>query len=402
MEIKRQSKNIGSYGIREMFNKTKSLSLLRHNRQMNHVRYTSLRRGRRSFMTLIVVVATVIVYVTSRLFNRRPLHVLVRFTGHHNEISDGFSVLIENDNFQGFQKQISIKDKSQSQAKDQIFPLNPKIITSITNDVTGGRQGNKWMLNPVNKCTSVTPYLLILIASKESNIEAREVIRKTWCKRKLFSNNRNIQCIFMVGQDEETQGTPYDVIEEFKKNRDIIKQNIPDNFRNSSRKLLMGLGWVRTHCSKIKYVMKTEDDIIVNIDVTMNTYLKHEVKKYLIGRCWSDAPNRNTKSRFFVSEEMFYGDMYPMYCSGTGYIMSGDIARRIYDASLAEQNLIPLDDVMTGVLLQRMGVSPANVPGFLVGRFDESNTCLNFNEAVTIHAHGLDLRRVWNLTRKCT
>jgi len=46
---------------------------------------------------------------------------------------------------------------------------------------------------------------------------------------------------------------------------DIVQQNFYDSYKNLSYKGIMWLKWIATYCHRAKYIVKVDDDIVVNI-----------------------------------------------------------------------------------------------------------------------------------------
>ncbi|NXG20819.1 B3GT5 galactosyltransferase, partial [Grallaria varia] len=66
-------------------------------------------------------------------------------------------------------------------------------------------------------------------------------------------------------------------------------------------------------------------------------------------------PIRKTESKWYVSMEEYPGDTYPPFCSGTGYVLSSDVASRIYKVS-GSVPFIKLEDVFVGLCLAKLKI----------------------------------------------
>lgn len=62
-----------------------------------------------------------------------------------------------------------------------------------------------------------------------------------------------------------------------------------------------------------------------------------------------------------MPEEQFPGKRYPTFCSGTGYVFSGDVAALIYQVSL-EIPKVRLEDVYVGMCLAKLQIEPQPPP----------------------------------------
>lgn len=101
---------------------------------------------------------------------------------------------------------------------------------------------------------------------------------------------------------------------------------------------------------------------------------------------------------------MFAQATYPNYLSGTGYVMSLDVASKLYLTAL-ETPLLYLEDVyLTGVCAKRAKLHPTNHPGFsFVAR--KLDACV-FRGVITAHRVSTkNLYTMWdkvnNATIKC-
>lgn len=72
-------------------------------------------------------------------------------------------------------------------------------------------------------------------------------------------------------------------------------------------------------------------------------------------------PIRNEKSKWYISAEECPGDKHPPFCSGTGYIFSGDLASKIVNASVMIK-YIHLEDVYVGLCLNAKGIQIVSPP----------------------------------------
>lgn len=101
--------------------------------------------------------------------------------------------------------------------------------------------------------------LLIYVHSSPGNLKSRLMIRETWAKRALFPRTR---IVFMLGSSQNR--TVSDLIElESKIYNDIVQQDFIDTYRNLTLKCIMALRWVSAYCKTPKFILKTDDDVIV-------------------------------------------------------------------------------------------------------------------------------------------
>lgn len=94
---------------------------------------------------------------------------------------------------------------------------------------------------------------------------------------------------------------------------------------------------INNNCmNKTQFLMKTDDDMYVNISPLYNMLKqKNATKDVLLGCLICGAkPIQDIKSKWYAPNYMFAEKVYPNYLSGTGYVMSIDVVPKLYKAAL--------------------------------------------------------------------
>lgn len=112
-------------------------------------------------------------------------------------------------------------------------------------------------------------YILVYVHSGPSNYQRRVVIRETWASRILFPE---LRLVFMIGQTLD-KNVMKAIEYENEMYRDIVQEDFIDSYKNLTYKGVMALKWISTYCSKTSYVLKVDDDIVVN-SFTLVNHLK--------------------------------------------------------------------------------------------------------------------------------
>uniref|UniRef100_A0A8C3TLR9 Hexosyltransferase n=1 Tax=Catharus ustulatus TaxID=91951 RepID=A0A8C3TLR9_CATUS len=150
-----------------------------------------------------------------------------------------------------------------------------------------------------------------------------------------------------------------------KQYHDIIQQDFLDTYNNLTLKTLMGMRWVASYCSSTRFAMKTDTDVFVNTMHLIEKLLRPlppSTENYFTGFLMKGyTPIRNKGSKWYISEEEFPGNRFHSFCSGTGYVFSGDLPAKIVNASLTIK-YIHLEDVYVGFCLNAKGVEIVPVP----------------------------------------
>lgn len=116
----------------------------------------------------------------------------------------------------------------------------------------------------------------------------------------------------------------------------------------------MGLQWVSQFCSQAKFVLKQDDDIVVDyfqfVTKLEDQYAK-SLSEALVGfKQMGLRPQRNPKSKWFVSKEDYPLEEYPDFLSGWAFAttpwVAGILARLSRDSKF-----FWIDDIwITGIL----------------------------------------------------
>ncbi|XP_046830087.1 beta-1,3-galactosyltransferase 5-like [Vespa crabro] len=223
--------------------------------------------------------------------------------------------------------------------------------------------------------------LVIIIMSAPTHVEARTAIRQTWGH---FGQRRDISILFMLGATLDSKVEK--VLErEQRIYGDIIRGKFLDSYSNLTLKTISILEWVDSYCSKVKFILKTDDDMFINVPRLLAFINKHAKDRSVIfgrlARKWK--PIRNKKSKYYVSQMQFKQPVFPDFTTGPAYLLSSDIVRKLYDAAL-DQTYLKLEDVfMTGIVAHKLGIKRVQANEFLNKRIPY-NLC-NIQHGISIH-----------------
>uniref|UniRef100_UPI00358EB30B beta-1,3-galactosyltransferase 1-like n=1 Tax=Myxine glutinosa TaxID=7769 RepID=UPI00358EB30B len=250
------------------------------------------------------------------------------------------------------------------------------------------------LINEPEKCTGQPPFLLVLVSSAPIEHEARAAIRSTW-GRPFLSQGVPILTLFLLGISPLPKVAAA-VLAESHEHHDILQEDFVDTYRNLTIKTIMGLKWAASFCPGVRYIMKTDGDVFVHIENLVSGALLAEGSAstfFYTGQVINGQPIRDPRSKWYMPRSVYPRSRYPPFCSGTGYVISGELANAMYRSSLRTA-ILPLEDVFVGVCAHKLGVLPTHNGGFnrrrLAGR-----TC-DFHRVVTLHqVPPTTMRRLW-------
>lgn len=254
------------------------------------------------------------------------------------------------------------------------------------------------VINQPNFCNKdglnkTSVFLLVLMTSSPSNFKQRDIQRKS-CMSLSQVYGRNFLSLFLLG-DSGNEKISAKVVEESFKHGDILQENFQDSYINLTVKIQMGMKWVSMYCPQAEYILKTDDDVFVSLSNIVQLLEKAPRKNYYTGYVYTGTkPLREKKYKWYISEEQYPRSIFPPYCCGIGYILSGDLAPKIFTQSLTIP-YIYLEDVFTGLCIEKLNIVPKVNPGFFVDKQDY-DYC-TFKRAYAVHVNKpIEMLKYWN------
>ncbi|XP_071490679.1 beta-1,3-galactosyltransferase 1-like [Diadema antillarum] len=257
----------------------------------------------------------------------------------------------------------------------------------------------KLVLNQRDVCrTSSTNgtevFLLVCVFTVHANFEKRKAIRETWGSQKLIKDKR-IVTLFMLGKSSNAFHQKLVELES-RRHGDILMEDFVDAYHNLTLKTIMTMKWASQYCPNAHYVMKTDDDMYVNYKmlITHLTDPGTPPTNYFVGSKFSgNAPIRNPKSKWYVPRKMYPNTKYPSFCSGTGYVMSGDVPGRAYNMSLRTRYLY-LEDVYMGLCMKKLKINMTGHTGFHID--NQPYKYCAYKRLITTHGKTTtEMYRIW-------
>lgn len=229
------------------------------------------------------------------------------------------------------------------------------------------------LLDIPDKCggseKSSNVFLLLVIKSSPRNFDRREVLRKTWAKERQH-NGLWIRRIFIsgtAGSGDEKDRLNKLLKAEQKEYRDILQWDFEESFFNLTLKQILFFEWMKQSCPSARFLLNGDDDVFANTD-GMVEYLRdlpgnngssHLYTGYVFEKT---APVRWSGSKYYIPRQITAFDIYPPYCGGGGYLLSGHTALIIYNMSVSLE-VHPIDDVYIGMCVEKAGLLPTSHMG---------------------------------------
>lgn len=252
---------------------------------------------------------------------------------------------------------------------------------------------------------------VILVQSRPKARQFRDQIRRTWGDSHLLAE-LDFHMLFLLGSDPEENEK---ISIESQLFDDILQNDFVDSYVNVTLKLLSTLQWLEKQCSQDNFwIIKTDDDFIVNVFVLRNLVASNKLDNrviycsILLGEL---CPIRWPFSKYLTTWSEWPERLYPPNCYGGGYMLRSDVARALLRTSHKTFNRHE-DTLLTGLLVD---VYNRELPVAGVGKlrhealsdrqqFDECVDAECILERRIIFTHGdqsLDsMQRVWRPIRR--
>ncbi|XP_062447302.1 beta-1,3-galactosyltransferase 9 [Rhea pennata] len=228
--------------------------------------------------------------------------------------------------------------------------------------------------NSAEACSDQEVFLLVLVCSSPENRTRRNAIRQTW-GNVTDARGYAVLTLFVLGKPTAVI-TQLEINEESQKHRDIIEGSFIDSSVTQTQKIAMSMEWTVTFCPHARYILKTNEEMFVSIPSLVGYLLSlTQLEDIYIGRVIHQAvPVRDPESPGFVPISQYPEEFYPDYCSGTAFVVSQDVARKVYVAAKEAPASVP-PDIFVGICAKKAGIIPIHSSRFSGEKHIRYNRC---------------------------
>jgi hypothetical protein len=256
-----------------------------------------------------------------------------------------------------------------------VMSINDMLETTTTEENGVDELDSELVIKGENVCrgSEVGILVAILVTSAPSHAGQRDTIRQTWGH---FALRRDVRVAFVVGSSDDTK-IDRKVADESLLYGDVIQFSFVDSYNNLTSKVLSMLQWASKYCGATKFLLKTDDDMFINVPVLLNFLRAREnVTNVIYGRMAAKwKPARSKKSKWFVTTSEYKNKFYPNFVTGPAYLMSYDCVGKLLKQAEGA-TLFKLEDVFTtGILAEKAGIKREGVAMFTNTRPKLNNTC---------------------------
>ncbi|KAG5885391.1 hypothetical protein JTB14_002788 [Gonioctena quinquepunctata] len=168
----------------------------------------------------------------------------------------------------------------------------------------------------------------------------------------------------------------------------------------------MALKYSIYHCPRAKYILKTDDDVFVNMP-TMKTFLTYDLSPYGADKVLFCTPRKNSKvlrtyrSKWRVSFAEYPDRIYPTYCPGWTLLYSPDVIAALYKEA-QKTPYFWIDDIhITGTLTQKLNLVHTDIEFLVISQRNLNDIVYNYYNVTDSFLYGRanmkenEIRALW-------
>ena len=211
-----------------------------------------------------------------------------------------------------------------------------------------------YVIENKNVCAVVAGInVMVLVHSSTDHFSKRKLIRSTTLGNKTLSEVYKLRLVFVLGKPK-TRTNQALIESESERFGDIVQGNFIDTYRNLTHNALLGFQWVLEHCNNATFIMKIDDDVLVDTAgvISLMSTKYADVKRTIMCRVkWNGTDPILREGKWPVSLTDYPIKYWPVtHCAGVVMFFTGDIITELYSAA-SRIPFLWIDDVY--------------VPGFL-------------------------------------
>ena len=184
--------------------------------------------------------------------------------------------------------------------------------------------------------------------------DKRQAVRKTWAS--VAKERYNVSTYFAIALNAN-ESVNSELQSEAEQHMDMIQFSFIDDYYNLTLKNVALLRWVYNKCRHLKYILKTDDDVIVNIDLLNRTL--DQFKPGYTGHRSQEVVRSDVGHKQHIKKEYYRNKYAPECVYGGAYMLSTDaIGKLLTTIDNYEDYVLDIDDIfITGIIAEKAGVS---------------------------------------------
>lgn len=191
------------------------------------------------------------------------------------------------------------------------------------------------IIQPKYLCeNALNPSVLLVIHCGPNQFKERYSVRNTWGKIDSYKGY-TFKLVFFMGKNyNNSDGERELLIEESNKYNDIVQFTHKNTYLNNTITAMLSYKWILKYCPKIKYIVKSDLDMYVNVHQIVDyNFVKYGNKtKYntAIGALIRNGHViRDMRHKNSIFPEFYPRDNWPNYLSGCLFIYPIDVVEKV-------------------------------------------------------------------------
>ena len=208
---------------------------------------------------------------------------------------------------------------------------------------------------------------VFLMPSRAIDSRQRRLIRHTTLSFTHNNTHPSTRHVFLVGASPNSTVQRH-LAEEVKTYGDVLQQDFVDSYDNLTLKTLVALEWTIEYCPNVRWVVKIDSDVYLNLAYLTAIQQSINDTDYLFGYCFQNLrPMRRTENpawkKIVIPTETYSFVYFPPFCGGPLYMLSINVTRAILNVS-PDTPYFKLEDVYLGLCLLKTNYTIQTIPYF--------------------------------------
>ena len=177
--------------------------------------------------------------------------------------------------------------------------------------------------------------------------DRRTTIRQTWGQE---AAQYKMRLFFVIGVPRDlTLQAPLQA--ELNQHEDILQFGFVEDYFNLTLKAIAELKWASHHCNSSSYMVKVDDDVVLNMPMLYEVVQKKMLPSGLTGLQHTAHAKRQLDNRHYMPPSVYVQDKFE-FLMGFGYVLSMDRLKQMLNAVTNYPGFfIDIDDIfMTGLI----------------------------------------------------
>lgn len=176
--------------------------------------------------------------------------------------------------------------------------------------------------------TMQKPHFVVMIHSAPLKAKIRQGLRDSW-----FHSDPRMLSLFALGKTH-SESLQKKIEKENEKYNDILQGNFIDAYHNLTYKHTMLFKWFNTHCSGVKFLVKMDDDVYMNVPAVFEYLEQIKNEHHSVIGIDLGLQYLIRSGKWNVTREEWRDDTYPPYAYGPSLIYTSKYVQDAYRRTL--------------------------------------------------------------------